>query len=75
MNIYLFLSCYLSVMLALGYLIIRCLHIGIRYFFYVYFFTGLLGVNFLILSCNPFFYDSKDKCSSRFLIFSIFQNE
>jgi len=75
MNIFLFLSFYFTLMLILGYIIIRWLPIGLRYFFYVYFFTGLLGVNFLLLSCNPFFYDSRDKCNSRFLIFSNFQKE
>ena len=71
MNIILFLFCYLIIMvILLGLLIYKCPQADFRHFFFIYFFVGMIGTNFLILSCNPFFFENRAQCTNRFLIFS-----
>ena len=63
---------YICIMGLLGYIITTCFFRSIKYFFFIYLFIGALAINFLLLSCNPLFYNSKEECSKRFFIFNSF---
>ena len=65
---------YLLIMLLIGYFVTYYFFRAIKYFFFIYLFVGALAINFLLLSCNSIFYDSKEECSKRFFIFNSFIN-
>jgi len=60
---------YLCVMAIVGFIISYCFFRTIKYFFFIYLFIGAIAINFLLLSCNPFFYNSREECPNKFFIF------
>ena len=73
MNSILFIFCYVLLMIGIGGVVFYKCPVCYRYLLLVYAFVGLLGINFLLLSCNPFFYEKKEECHSNFLIYDIFK--
>lgn len=72
MNIYLFCFFYVLIVLSIGTVVFLKCPISLRYFFLVYLFLGLVGISYLILSCNTFFYEKENSCKARLRLFSMF---
>ena len=70
MNIFLFCLCYVITMIGVGTLVFLKCALPLQYIFIIYILFGLLGIGFLYLSCNPFFYESVYECNNRpFLVY------
>ena len=72
MNIYLFCFVYVLIVLSIGSVICLKCPISLRYFFLVYLFLGLVGISYLVLSCNAFFYGKESSCKTHLRLFSMF---
>ena len=74
MNLFItsFIFGYLFIMILIGYFVTYYFFRAIKYFFFIYLFVGALAINFLLLSCNSFFYNTNEECSNRFFIINSF---